>query len=48
MTDGVVCASVTAVANENGDLRFANNRYENLTFSGNRSIERWDYDPYAP
>ncbi len=48
LTDGVVCASVMAVANENGDLRFADNRYENLTFSGNRSIERWDYDPYAP
>lgn len=48
LTDGVVCASVAVVVNENGDLRYGDNRYENLTFSGNRSIERWDYDPYAP
>ena len=48
LLDGVVCASVGIVGDENGDLRYRNNRYENLCFSGNRSIERWDYDPYAP
>ena len=48
LMDGIVCASVSIVVEENGDLHYKNNRYENLFFSGNRSIDRWDYDPYAP